>query len=174
MMGLEEKTNKGVKVEDLKLALKGHVSDGYQFNPEVQLKANDKHYNSCPTLKDKVHVLVSVIPAVSVSLLSDGVVNKMREVRMKASEMGIPQLAILTKVDEAFPEVEQNMDNVYNNMNLKGLVDKYSVLLGLSPNCIFLVRNYHSEIHTNEHMNALILSSVKQMICFGEDFLNKK
>ncbi|KAL6102788.1 uncharacterized protein ACO6RY_02327 [Pungitius sinensis] len=83
---------------------------------------------------------------------------------MTASEMGIPQLAILTKVDEAFPEVEQNMDKV----------DKFSLLLGLSPNCIFLVRNYHTEIHTNDNMNALILSAVKQMIFFGEDFVNKK
>lgn len=30
IMGLEERTDKGVKVEDVKLALKGHVSKEYQ------------------------------------------------------------------------------------------------------------------------------------------------
>ncbi|XP_062422122.1 interferon-induced protein 44-like isoform X2 [Pungitius pungitius] len=170
IMGLEEKTNKGVKVEDLELTLKGHVSDGYQFNPEVQLKANDKDYNSHPSLEDRVHVLVSVIPADSVSILSDGVVKKMREVRMTASEMGIPQLAILTKVDK----LEPNMGKVYTNQDLKEQVDKFSLLLGLPIKCIFLVKNYHEEIKTNDDMTAQILSAVKQMICFGEDFVNRQ
>uniref|UniRef100_A0AAQ4S4K5 G domain-containing protein n=1 Tax=Gasterosteus aculeatus aculeatus TaxID=481459 RepID=A0AAQ4S4K5_GASAC len=173
IMGLEEKTDMGVKVEDVKLALNGHVSKGYQFKSDLEIQENDKYYNSSPTLNDKVHVLVSVIPAGSVSILSDGVVKKMREVRLAASDMGIPQLAILTKIDEACPEVNTNMDKVYGSIYLKELVDKFSVLLGISPNCIFLVRNYHEEIDTNDDMNALILTAVKQMIYFGEDFVDK-
>ncbi len=47
----------------------------------------DLYYNSSPTLDDRVHVLVSVIPAGLVSSLSDEVVNKMREVRLAASDM---------------------------------------------------------------------------------------
>uniref|UniRef100_G3PG70 Uncharacterized protein n=1 Tax=Gasterosteus aculeatus TaxID=69293 RepID=G3PG70_GASAC len=67
----------------------------------------------------------SVIPAGSVSILSDGVVKKMREVRLAASDMGIPQLAILTKIDEACPEVNTNMDKVYGSIYLKELVRFY-------------------------------------------------
>lgn len=125
----------------------------YKFKSDLEIQENDKYYNSSPTLNDKVHVLVSVIPAGSVSILSDGVVKKMREVRLAASEMGksrdlesslfheskhqqsrtnyvsvftgIPQLAILTKIDEACPEVNTNMDKVYGSIYLKELVCFY-------------------------------------------------
>lgn len=52
-------------------------------------------YNSSPTLDDRVHVLVSVIPVGSVTLLSDEDVKKMREVRLAASEMGNTQCGLM-------------------------------------------------------------------------------
>lgn len=52
------------------------------------MNQGDQGYNSSPTLDDRVHVLVCVIPASSLSILSDEVLKKMREVRLAASEMG--------------------------------------------------------------------------------------
>ena len=43
----------------------------------------DLFYNPPPTLDDRVHVLVSVIPADSISL-SEEVVKEMRDVRLAA------------------------------------------------------------------------------------------
>lgn len=172
IMGLEPKTDSGINVEDIQLILRGHVRDNYKFIPEQQLTAGDPAYNPSPTVDDGVHVLVSVVPADSVSLMSEDIVKKMREVRLAASEMGIPQLAILTKVDEACPEVKKNMNNVHKNKFLKEQVDKFSLLLGVPLNCIFLVRNYSSEIKLSGDINALILFALRRMITFGEDFLN--
>ncbi|XP_075942299.1 uncharacterized protein LOC142944945 isoform X2 [Anarhichas minor] len=143
-----------------------------KFKPAAQLQETDRDYISSPTLEDRVHVLVCVIPAGSVSLISDEVVKKLREVRQAATEMGIPQLAILTKVDEACPEAEEHIKETYRIKHLKEQVDKFSKLLGIPPNCIFLVKNYHSETNANDDINALILTALKQMITFGEDFLN--
>ncbi|XP_054482884.1 interferon-induced protein 44-like isoform X2 [Anoplopoma fimbria] len=112
IMGFEKMTNRGVNVEDVKLAMKGHVPDGYKFDPEVQFQDDDDDYNSCPTLDDRVHVLVCVVPADNVSLMSPEVVKKMREVREAASEMGIPQLAILTKVDKAYPQLATDIKSI--------------------------------------------------------------
>ncbi|XP_051244171.1 interferon-induced protein 44-like isoform X4 [Dicentrarchus labrax] len=169
-MGLQ--LNNGVHVEDIKLALNGHVTEGHKFSLEHQLKEKDEGYNSSPTLDDRVHVLVSVVPAGSVSSLSDEVLKKMREVRMTASEMGIPQLGILTRVDEACPKVKTDLKNIYKSKYLKQQVEKFSVLLGISLNCNFLVKNYNSEINTNDDINVLILGALRQMITSGEDFLN--
>uniref|UniRef100_A0A8D3AZJ1 Interferon-induced protein 44-like n=1 Tax=Scophthalmus maximus TaxID=52904 RepID=A0A8D3AZJ1_SCOMX len=172
IMGLEERINSGVCEEDLEMALRGHVNDDYKFNPESKLMESDREFNSSPTLKDKVHVLVCVVPASSVSLISEDTVKKMRKVRLAASKMGIPQLAIITKVDEACPEAAKNMNNIYKSKLLKEKVDKLHNLLGLSRNRIFLVKNYNSELETNDAIDAPILLALKQMLHSGEDFLN--
>ncbi|XP_051244182.1 interferon-induced protein 44-like isoform X2 [Dicentrarchus labrax] len=171
-MGLENDNDNGIHVEDIKLALKGHVKEGYQFNPKKQLTKSDQHYKSSPTLDDRVHVLVSVCPADKVSLLTDEVIKKMRDIRLAASKMKIPHLAVLTKVDLACPKAKQNINNVYKSDYLKKQVEKFSETLGIPENCIFLVKNYNSEIETNDDINVLILVALRQMVNFGEDFLD--
>ncbi|XP_025762727.1 interferon-induced protein 44-like [Oreochromis niloticus] len=110
-MGLEK--DRGVKVEDIILAMKGHVKDGYKFNPQSSLSEHDHDYNKVPTLNDKVQVLVSVIDASRMEFLSDDLIKQMKAVRLAASDVGIPQMAILTKIDEACTEVKENIRNVY-------------------------------------------------------------
>uniref|UniRef100_A0A671UXY8 Interferon-induced protein 44-like n=1 Tax=Sparus aurata TaxID=8175 RepID=A0A671UXY8_SPAAU len=171
IMGLETSPDDGVHVEDLKLALRGHVRDGYQFNPKRQMQTGDPSYNPSPTLDDKVHVLVSVIPADKVTLLSDEVWKKMREVRLAARDMGIPQVAILTKVEKACAEVKEDINNVYKSRYLKEQVDMFSELLGLPLNCIFLVRNYETKNSMNDSISALILCALRHMIDYGKDYL---
>ncbi|XP_055366982.1 interferon-induced protein 44-like [Betta splendens] len=170
IVGLE--SDKGVQVEDVKLALKGHVKDGYRFISCHPLNENDINYNPDPTLDDRVHVLVCVVPVGSVSILSDEVVKKMREVREAARDLGISQLGILTKPDQACPEVKANIKNLYTSKRLKEQVDKFSALLGFPPKSIFLVKNYNSEDETSDDMNAQILIALTKIVRFGEDFLN--
>ncbi|XP_069380579.1 interferon-induced protein 44-like isoform X3 [Paralichthys olivaceus] len=172
IMGFEKGSDCGVPVEDVKLALRGHVEEGYKFNPERGLMEGDIGYNSHPTVEDKVHVLVCVVPVSSVSVLSDEIVMKMREVRLAASELDIPQLAILTKVDEACPKAARDSRNIYKSRYLKEQVDKFHMRLGLPLNCIFLVKNYNEETELNEGMSAAIVCALRQMVLFGEDFLN--
>ncbi|XP_076609545.1 interferon-induced protein 44-like isoform X2 [Chaetodon auriga] len=142
-----------------------------RFLPAHPLTESDLGYDPCPTLNEKVHVLVSVVPADTLSILSDEIKNKMKDIRRTASDMGIPQLAIITKVDKACRKARQDVKNVYRSKYLKELVDKFSVELGIPVNCIFLVKNYESEIKTNGDTDALILCALRQMIDFGEDFL---
>ncbi|KAL7378446.1 hypothetical protein ABVT39_013861 [Epinephelus coioides] len=171
IMGFEQRTDSGVHVEDVKLALRGHVAEGYQFNPKSPLQEG-RYYRSSPTLSDRVQVLVCVIPADQLSIMSDKVVKKMREVRLAASELDIPQLAILTKADIACPKVKQNLNNAYKSIYLKKQVEKVNTLLGIPLNSIFLVKNYEPEPNINDDMNALIMSALRQMITFGDDFLS--
>ncbi|XP_019125289.1 interferon-induced protein 44 [Larimichthys crocea] len=171
IMGIED-TNKGACVEDIKLAMRGHIKDGYNFNPASKISEDDHNYNKTPTLNDQVHVLVCVVSATTSNILSAETVTKMRQVRIAANDMGIPQLAILTKIDEACPEVNADIKNVYRSKYLKEKMVDLNVALGIPLNCIFPVKNYHSEIDTDDDIDTLIVSALRQIIHFGEDFVN--
>ncbi|XP_029692735.1 interferon-induced protein 44-like [Takifugu rubripes] len=170
MFGLEE--NRGVHVDDVILALKGHVRDGYEFNSSSPLKEGDEGYNPSPTLQDRVHVLVSVIPADGAGIITDEMVKKMRKIRKAASGMGIPQLAIITKGDKACPAVKDNVGNLYKSKYLKQKFDGLCVRLGFPSNCVFLVKNYENETSPKDDVDAPILCALTQIISFGDDFLN--
>ncbi|KAJ0060060.1 hypothetical protein NL108_002854, partial [Boleophthalmus pectinirostris] len=171
IMGLE-KDNKGICVDDIKVAMKGHVKDGYVFNPHSTFTSADQHYNSSPTLSDQTHVLVCVVSASTINITSPEVMAKMKEVRLVARDLGIPQMAILTKIDEACPEVQSNIGNVYRSKFVKNQMENLSAALGIPLNCIFPVKNYHCEICREDDIEKLILMALKQMIDFGEDFVN--
>lgn len=48
-----------------------------------------------------------------------------------------------------------------------------SASVGIPLNCIFPVKNYSEEIDLNDDVDFLILSALKKMVDFGDDFLEK-
>lgn len=172
VMGLDP--SGGALVEDIKLAMMGHVKEDYWFNPTSALSSHscDHLYNKNPTENDKVHVLVCVVPANTVSQIRDETVQKIRKIRTEASELKIPQVAILTKIDEACPEIKQDLKKVYRIKYLKEKMEEFSAEVGIPMNCIFPVKNYHSEIDLNSDVDSLILSALKSIINFGDDCIN--
>ncbi|TDH06466.1 hypothetical protein EPR50_G00113660 [Perca flavescens] len=170
IMGLEK--GDGVRPDDIILALKGHVKEGYTFNPASSLSEGDPGYNPDPSLEDKVHVLVCVLSA-NAAEITDSVLQKMAEIRKLASKLGIPQMAIGTNIDLACPETEKDLKNVYKSKHLKKKVKDFSAAVGIPVNCIFPVKNYSDEIDMNDDIDSLILSALRKMIDFGDDFIDK-
>ncbi|XP_022593554.1 interferon-induced protein 44-like [Seriola dumerili] len=173
MIGMKN-ANDRVHVKDIKRALRGHVKDGYTFNPVYKLSKEDPYYNESPTINNKVHILVCVIDASTDDLCGENVAATLRDIRLEASELGIPQVAVFTKIDEAFPEIKQDIRNIYKSKKLKAKMQKFSVNVGIPMNCIFAVQNYHSEMHLHNDIDTLILSTLRRIIAFGDDFLNKQ
>ncbi|XP_014878799.1 interferon-induced protein 44-like [Poecilia latipinna] len=172
IMGLEDGHGRGVRTDDIKLALKGHVKEGYKFNPVSSLSDGDPGYISSPSISDRVHVLVCIYDA-NAPQMNQSVLQKMREIREAASELGIPQLAILSHVDKACGETERDLKNVYKSKHLKRKMGDFSSSLGIPMNCILPVKNYSLEIQLNSDINALILSALKLMVDFGDDYADK-
>uniref|UniRef100_A0A3B5LKS2 G domain-containing protein n=1 Tax=Xiphophorus couchianus TaxID=32473 RepID=A0A3B5LKS2_9TELE len=110
IMGLEEKT--GVRTDDIKLALEGHVKDGYKFNPISSLSDDEPGYNSSPSISDRVHVLVCIYDA-NAPQMKSSVLQKMKEVREAASELApIPSAAALTRLVETLRRSGANSQQV--------------------------------------------------------------
>uniref|UniRef100_A0A8C9ZM54 G domain-containing protein n=1 Tax=Sander lucioperca TaxID=283035 RepID=A0A8C9ZM54_SANLU len=142
---MDLKDGDGISSDDIKLTLKGHVKEGYQFKPSSPLSDDDPGYNPRPSADDQVHVLVCVLSANSAEI-PDSVLKKMADIREAASELGIPQMAIGTYIDSACPETKKDLKNVYKSQHLKQKVKDFSAAVGVPENYIFPVKNYNDFI----------------------------
>ncbi|XP_043987728.1 interferon-induced protein 44-like [Gambusia affinis] len=169
IMGLEDEDGRGVRVEDIKLALKGNMKDDYKFNDRSPLSDGDSGYNFSPSISDKVHVLLCIYSA-NASEMKSPVLQKMKEVREAASDLGIPQVAILTHIDEACVETKKTLRNIYKSKYLKKKMDDFQSSVGIPLNRIFPLKNYSYETELDSDIDDLILYALRQIIDFGDDF----
>ncbi|XP_017157590.1 interferon-induced protein 44-like [Poecilia reticulata] len=168
MMGLNcgNRRQRRVHERDVIRAMKGNIKDGYTFNPESSLSKTDPFYNKNPTINDKAHILVTVIDANT--KLDKIVVETIQEIRDKATDLGIPHVVILTKIDEVCPEIK----NVCRSRELQKKVQDFSKLVGNAENCIFPVKNYNVERDLDNDIDALILKTLRHIIEIGDEKLS--
>ncbi|XP_029986584.1 interferon-induced protein 44-like, partial [Sphaeramia orbicularis] len=171
IMGLEDGEDIGVRAEDIQLAMEGHVKEGYKFHPGATLSKKDQYYNPSPTLDDQVHVLVCLLNVNSPNI-SPSVIKKMKAIRETARDLGIPQIAIGTHIDECCDEIEKDVKDVYKSKYLKKKMTEFSNAVGIPLSCIFPVKNYSDDSEPDDDMDILILTAVKQILNFGDDFLD--
>uniref|UniRef100_A0A3B4BTC0 G domain-containing protein n=1 Tax=Pygocentrus nattereri TaxID=42514 RepID=A0A3B4BTC0_PYGNA len=167
IMGLEAEESGGIKPEDVIEVLKGHILDGYTFNPVQSITKDHKKYNKNPKLCDKVHCLVSIVPADNLSIMNSKVIDKMRTIRQKATELAIPQVIVLTKVDQTCMMVNEDLRNISRSKKIKE--KECSNILGNSPNSIYPVKNYHAETTQDDDTDALILMALRDIVNFAND-----
>uniref|UniRef100_A0A3Q2C9D4 Interferon-induced protein 44-like n=1 Tax=Cyprinodon variegatus TaxID=28743 RepID=A0A3Q2C9D4_CYPVA len=170
--GLEDGNNSGIHPDNIKLALKGHVREGYKFNSEGKLTEDDFGYNPTPSASDRVHVLACVLSA-NTPQINASVLQKMKKVRETASEQGIPQIGLMTHIDSACNEINKDLKNVYRSKHLYKKMKDFSSAVGIPLNCIFPIKNYSDEIEMNNDIDILILSALRKIIDFGDDFIQK-
>ncbi|XP_032423238.1 interferon-induced protein 44-like isoform X1 [Xiphophorus hellerii] len=172
-MGLEEGHGRGIHTHDIKLAMMGHVKEGYKFNPLAPLSNWDPGYNSSPSLNDRVHVMVCVHNANAPEIKSS-ILLKLRDIGDAAQKLGVPQLAVLTNIDEACDDTKINLRNVSRSKNLKKKISELHASLGIPESHILPVKNYSHEIQTCSDVDTLILRAVRRMIDLGHDFTDKE
>ncbi|KAG7315527.1 hypothetical protein KOW79_020393 [Hemibagrus wyckioides] len=171
IMGLEAEVSSGVHSDDIIKILQGHVKGGYSFNPFKPIAKDNTKYLSNPSLKDKVHCLVTVVPGDRISLIPDEVIQKMKAVREKARELGIPQVIIMSHVDRACLLVKENLNKIYTSRKIKEKMEECSYKLGVPMNCIFPVLNYHEQITSDMNMDLLILMAITDIIQFTNEYV---
>uniref|UniRef100_A0A3P9KYF8 TLDc domain-containing protein n=1 Tax=Oryzias latipes TaxID=8090 RepID=A0A3P9KYF8_ORYLA len=171
-MGLEENVGAGLDIDDISNILKGHLSDRYQFNPSVPLQSEAHGFCKSPGLKDKIHCVTYVLDASKISIMSTKMEEKLKDIRRKVNLMGIPQLVLLTKVDEACSLVKEDIRNVYRSSYIRDVVQEAGTRVGVPLSCIIPVKNYSQELDLETSIDILLLSAAVQMLRFVDNFFD--
>ncbi|XP_038150185.1 interferon-induced protein 44-like [Cyprinodon tularosa] len=176
MSGLEsaDRRVRRVHVKDVKKAMKGCIKDGYIFNPQSSLSKDDRFYNKKPNVNDKVHIVVTVIDAQTASIIPDNTVEIIQEIRDEAADLGIPHMVIFAKTDKACPEIKKDLAKMFCSRILHEQIQKFSKLVGFPENCIFPIKNYHSETTLKNDIDALLLKTLRRIIEIAEEQLKNK
>ncbi|KAL1023218.1 hypothetical protein UPYG_G00037880 [Umbra pygmaea] len=172
-MGLEETIGAGMDVDDIISILKGHVPDRYQFNPSVPLQADAHGFRQSVKLQDRIHCVAYVLDTCKVSIMSTKFEEKLGAIRKRVNLLGIPQLVVLTKVDEACPCVSDNIRDIYNSRYIKAKAQEVSGRLGVPVSCIVPVKNYNEELELDMSCDILLLSALVQMLRYADNYFDE-
>ncbi|XDV22460.1 hypothetical protein PO909_027349 [Leuciscus waleckii] len=171
-MGLEEQSGAGLDIDDISSILQGHVPDRYKFNPTTPFQPEEQKAFRPPSLQEKIHCVVYVIDATKISLMSSKLEEKLAAIRKKVNSLGIPQMVLMTKVDEACSDVEEDLQNIYITSYVKTKVQEVSSRLGVPVSCVLPVKNYSQELELELNCDVLLLTALQQMLNFADDYLD--
>ncbi|XP_039591561.1 interferon-induced protein 44-like [Polypterus senegalus] len=172
-MGMESTGDEnGIHIDDIISVIKGHVPDTYEFNPKAPINRNDKRYRVEPRLADKVHCVVYVVEADKICLMDQNLLKKFKLFRTEVNNMEIPLLVLVTKIDEACPEVKKDLTKVYRSRYLYEKVIEVEHMLGAPISSISPIKNYSTETELNLHMDVLILKALQQMLRAADAYLD--
>ncbi|XP_067252191.1 interferon-induced protein 44-like [Chanodichthys erythropterus] len=171
-MGLEEQSGAGLDIEDISSILQGHVPDRYKFNPTSSFQPDEQKASKPASLQEKIHCVVYVIDATKISLMSDKLEEKLAAIRRKVNSLGIAQIVLMTKVDEACSLVEEDLQSLYVSSYIKTKVQEVSSRLGVPVSCVLPVKNYSQELELELNCDVLLLTALQQMLNFADDYLD--
>ncbi|KAF5897233.1 tRNA (cytosine(34)-C(5))-methyltransferase, mitochondrial, partial [Clarias magur] len=126
--GMKEVAPKGVQISDIISAIQGHVPEGYTFDPENELTSECNEYVHNPSLDEKVHCLVHVLPGDRITLMADNIIVKMRTIREKARDLGIPEVVVMSMVDKACPMVSGDLEKMDRSRKINAKVNLLALL----------------------------------------------
>uniref|UniRef100_A0A8C9WQ36 G domain-containing protein n=1 Tax=Scleropages formosus TaxID=113540 RepID=A0A8C9WQ36_SCLFO len=169
-MGLEEGLAQGLNIEDIPNILNGKIGDRYQFNPASPLE--DSNSSNPEKLEDKIHCVVYVLDVSKMGLIPEKLFEKIRTVQKKVNGFGVPQVLLLTKVDQTCPPVEKDIQKVYHSEYLQAKVRfDASARLGIPLLSVFPVKNYTREVELQQNDDILLLSALQKILHFADDYM---
>uniref|UniRef100_A0A8C0JDB6 TLDc domain-containing protein n=1 Tax=Chelonoidis abingdonii TaxID=106734 RepID=A0A8C0JDB6_CHEAB len=167
-MGIEEKSGTGLEIDEVSNIIKGHIPDRYQVG-FLQFYAIQLISFNTPSLKDQIHCVAFVIDGCKIEILPEKLEDKLKQLRRKVNQFGIPQLVLLTKVDEICPNRELfRMIHFVPFLQMRITAEK----LGIPLAQIVPVKNYCSELDLSCDVDILLLSAVRQLIRLAESYLD--
>ncbi|OWF38236.1 Interferon-induced protein 44-like [Mizuhopecten yessoensis] len=172
--GLEDRI--GIS-RDIDSILEGHMPDDYAFNTSFPLTWNMHGYKHNPSLEDRIHCVVYVLDAetysgeLGIPFVTEPVREQIKTIQEAVDQRGIPQLAILSKVDNICEATKQHTAMVYRSPIIRQRCVDAAGCLGLPPMTVMPMKNYFWETSTKDDISILALYNIRQMLRAADSFL---
>ncbi|XP_060563079.1 interferon-induced protein 44-like [Ruditapes philippinarum] len=172
-MGLEQSTEEGFNVADMVSLLKGHIKNGYQFNPRSPISSENKdHWHVNPTFEDHIHCVVFVVDANVMHIgIPPAYVGKIRQIQDAVKRLRVPRVLILTKADELCYTVRDDNTNMFRSVKVKEAVKTASEVFRIPEASIHPVTNYEDAdaIEISWKRNIPLLIALRQITQYTND-----
>ncbi|XP_060593419.1 interferon-induced protein 44-like isoform X1 [Ruditapes philippinarum] len=172
-MGLEKSAEEGFNVADMVSLLKGHIKDGYTFNPRSPITPENKtHWRDNPKFEHQTHCVVFVVDA---NVMHTGIppayVRKIREIQTAVKQLRIPRVLILTKADVLCEEVQKEISNVFRSFRVREAIKTASEVFNIPEASIHPISNYEDEdsVVMNWKKNIPLLLTLRQITQYAKD-----
>lgn len=120
-------------------------------------------------MNTKIHCAVFVLHACHVTTTSESLKESLRTLQAEIADMDIPQVVLLTHVDQVCHAVQEDVKHVYNSPILQQKMQQAAEVVGVPVSYVLPVRNYSSELSVNVNTDILILDAVNHILQAVDD-----
>ncbi|KAL4236543.1 Interferon-induced protein 44-like [Mactra antiquata] len=153
--------------DNMRYILEGNIPDRFQLDPAGNISADMPGFVRHPKLDDKIHCVAIIQDASIVDAMQDvnpDVTRNIKEMQTVMNNQDVPQVVILTKVDNISEETKEDPAKVFNSTKVKSCVGKVSEVLGIPRNIIFPMKNYECETENDPCIDAMGLLTLKGIL----------
>ncbi|KAB5517140.1 hypothetical protein PHYPO_G00185980 [Pangasianodon hypophthalmus] len=169
VMAIGDDDSTGLSFSDALAVIKGHVPEGYKFQRGVTVSDTVSGYIANPTLNEQIHCVLFVLDASKVTSYPSGLESTLKKLHSTISDMRIPQLILLTHVDQVCLAVQKDLKDVYSSRAVQDKMQKAGELVGLPLSYVLPVKNYVSRLTVDCSTDILLLSVVMSILQAVDD-----
>ncbi|KAM9495811.1 interferon-induced protein 44-like [Clarias gariepinus] len=161
----------GLCFSDALAVIKGHVQKGYKFQPDSPITDAISGYKANPSLNEQAHCALFTLDAFKLTSYPSSLKSTLRKLNTTLSDLGIPQVILLTHVDQVCPAVQDDLKHIYSSQTVKDKMQKAAELVGLPLSYVLPVKNYVSELTVDCKTDILLLTVVTSILRAVDDTL---
>ncbi|XP_029532376.1 interferon-induced protein 44-like [Oncorhynchus nerka] len=169
VLALGDGERTGLTLTDALAVIKGYAPEGHDFQGEAPIKAETPGYRPVPSINDQIHCAVFVLNACQVMTTSDDLTETLRTIQAEIADLDIPQVVLLTHVDQVCHAVQEDVKFVYSSRILQEKMQKAAEVVGLPVSYVLPVKNYSSELSVSCNTDILLLSAIHHILQAVDD-----
>ncbi|XP_062857192.1 interferon-induced protein 44-like [Trichomycterus rosablanca] len=158
VMAVGDEDSPGLSLSDALAVIKGYVPEGYKFQRDFSISDTVSGYKAAPTLNDQIHCVLFVLDASKLTSYTSSLKSMLRKLHTSVS--GIPQLIVLTHVDQVCQAVQEDVKFVYSSRIVQQKMQKAAEVVGLPLSYVLPIKNYDSLLAVDCNADILLLSAV--------------